>query len=132
MAASHINSSPVKQQSQIKNKIVDGHAHYTLKANHRLSAVGMQHKKAPERFAIPRLFLIFSKFINWAVNCMLKRPCQLLYTPKRFMLDYKSANEQIYLKLIFHSHICTFWEQIINFALCVKFSTFRYSCLCLI
>ena len=33
-------------QNRTKEKIVDGHAHYTLKANHRLPAVGMRHKKA--------------------------------------------------------------------------------------
>ena len=41
-AASRYHDSPVKQRAVHKDKIVDGHAHYTLKANHRRSAVGMQ------------------------------------------------------------------------------------------
>ena len=46
-AASRYHDSPVKQRAVHKDKIVDGHAHYTLKANHRLPAVGM--RKSPGR-----------------------------------------------------------------------------------
>ena len=45
-AASRYHASPIKQRAVYKDeKIVDGNAHYTLKANHRLSAVGM--RKSP-------------------------------------------------------------------------------------
>ena len=46
-AASRYHASPAKQRAVHKDKIVDGHAHYTLKANHRLPAVGM--RKSPGR-----------------------------------------------------------------------------------
>jgi len=46
-AASLYHASPIKQRAVHKDKIVDGHAHYTLKANHRRSAVGM--RKSPGR-----------------------------------------------------------------------------------
>ena len=42
----YAKKNPVKQRAVHKDKkIVGGHAHYTLKANHRLSAVGM--RKSP-------------------------------------------------------------------------------------
>jgi len=67
MAASHINSFPVKQRAKSKTKIVDGHAHYTLKANHRLPAVGMRHKKAPAKPRLKRTSLNYM-LNDWLVT----------------------------------------------------------------
>ena len=54
--ASRYRDSPVKQRAVHKDKIVDGHAHYTLKANHRLLAVGM--RKSPGTLVVSEAQII--------------------------------------------------------------------------
>ena len=76
---------PTCREAKSKTKIVDGHAHYTLKANHRLTAVGMQ-KTASES---PRAFLrhVNYRFYHACLNRLTMHSVQIL-PESRFFFNY--------------------------------------------